>query len=282
MKINLLLKKIKSIPLAYKKYGLDGVFYATLRNLGIKTKYNSIIDRKKDQTQKKIIYLTKKKIISGYYKSTYLNCNTSWGGFDFSSKLLGLYEHQVQEKIIYLQKKHQLKNIVNFGAADGFHIIGLIKNKYFEKGIAFEMNKQGQEYLQDNINMNNLREKITVLGQADFKKIADYLNEDELKKSLFLVDIEGNEFSLFNEENLKFFSKSFLIIENHNFLVNDEELKKKFFQLMNNNFILEILQNSGRNPYDIEEISDLDDDERWLMMSEGRAKKMNWIVCIPK
>ena len=53
MKINLLLKKIKSIPLAYQKHGLDGVIYATLRNLGIKTKNNSIIDKKKDHTQKK-------------------------------------------------------------------------------------------------------------------------------------------------------------------------------------------------------------------------------------
>ena len=53
MKINLLLKKIKSIPLAYQKYGLDGVIYATLRNLGIKTKYNSIIDKKKRPYAKK-------------------------------------------------------------------------------------------------------------------------------------------------------------------------------------------------------------------------------------
>ena len=281
MKINLLLKKIKSIPLAYQKYGLDGVIYATLRNLGIKTKYNSIIDKKKDHTQKKIIHLTKKKIISGYYKSTYLNCNTSWSGFHYSSKLLGLYEHQVQEKIIQLQKKYQLENIVNFGAADGFHIIGLIKNKYFKKGIAFEIDKQGQKYLQDNINMNNLREKIVVSGKADFEKVIDYLNEDELKKNLFLVDVEGDEFSIFNENNLRFFRKSFLIIENHSFLVNDEESKKKFFQLMKNNFSLEILQNSGRNPYAIDEIQDLDDDERWLIMSEGRPKKMDWIVCVP-
>ena len=60
-----------------------------------------------------------------------------------------------------------------------------------------------------------------------------------------------------------------------------EESKKKFFQLMKNNFSLEILQNSGRNPYAIDEIQDLDDDERWLIMSEGRPKKMDWIVCVP-
>ena len=50
---------------------------------------------------------------------------------------------------------------------------------------------------------------------------------------------------------------------------------------MKNNFSLEILQNSGRNPYAIDEIQDLDDDERWLIMSEGRPKKMDWIVCVP-
>ena len=29
-------------------------------------------------------------------------------------------------------------------------------------------------------------------------------------------------------------------------------------------------------------MNDLKDDDRWLLMSEGRATNMNWMICIPK
>ena len=51
---------------------------------------------------------------------------------------------------------------------------------------------------------------------------------------------------------------------------------------MKQNFTLEILENSSRNPFLVKEIKYLDDDEKWLMMSESRPYKMNWLVFIPK
>ena len=47
-------------------------------------------------------------------------------------------------------------------------------------------------------------------------------------------------------------------------------------------FNLEILENGARNPYLIPEIKDLDDDERWLIVSEGRKLSMNWLIFTPK
>ena len=94
----IIIRKIKSIPLTYQKHGIDGLIYAFLRNLNIKTKYNSIIDKKKNYIEKKIIKITNKNVINGIYKSTKLNFSTHWGGFDVSSKLLGIYEEQVQKK----------------------------------------------------------------------------------------------------------------------------------------------------------------------------------------
>jgi hypothetical protein len=283
MQLNIIIRKFKSLFVVIKKNGIDGFYYALCRNLGFKIKYNSFIDKKKDLIKDKIIAITNKKIISGFYKSTYLSCNTHWGaGFDSSAKLLGLYEQQVQEKITTLQKKYALENIINFGAADGFHIIGLIKNNFFKKGAAFEISTKGQEYLQENIEKNNLAEKIKVFGEANFVNATEYFDKDNLNKILYLVDIEGEEFSLFNESNLKFFKNSFLIIENHHFLINDKSLIKKFFDLLNENFNLEILHNSGRNPFLIKEIENLDDDEKWLIMGEGRPRTMEWLVCVPK
>ena len=97
-----ILKKIKSIIPTYQKHGIDGLLYAILKNLKINTMYVSIIDKKKFYIGKKIINLSNKEVINGVYKSTKLTCKTHWGGFEISAKLVGFYEKQVQEKIIFI------------------------------------------------------------------------------------------------------------------------------------------------------------------------------------
>ena len=277
-----LFRKIKSIFTTYNKHGLDGLVYAILRNLNIKTKYISIIEKKKNYIEKKIIAATKKTVIRGNYKSTKLSCNTYWGGFDTSSKLLGFYEEQVQYKIVDLKKKYNLNYIVNFGSAEGYHIIGLIKNQHFKEGLAFEIDTVGQKRLRENLSLNEIDHKIKIFGKANFEEVGMKLDEQKLQQTLFLVDIEGEEFNLFSAPNLKNFNKSVMIIENHDFMIKNQTLVSNFFNLMNENFDLEILENGPRNPHSITEIKDLDDDERWLIMAEGRPHDMNWLIFTPK
>ena len=52
---------------------------------------------------------------------------------DFGPKYLGTYERQIQKKIIYLKKKFNLNFFVDCGAAEGFHIISLLKKKYLKQ-----------------------------------------------------------------------------------------------------------------------------------------------------
>ena len=107
------------------------------------------------------------------------------------------------------------------------------------------------------------------------------MSPQQLKKALFLVDIEGAEFELFNDHNIDVFKNSYLIIENHDFLSNQNTVNN-FFKIMDKYFHLEILNNGPRNPFSIPEIKDLDDDEKWLIVSEGRKQSMNWLVFTPK
>ena len=44
---------------------------------------------------------------------------------------------------------------------------------------------------------------------------------------------------------------------------------------------IKIIRNSERNPY-IKNIENLSDDERWLIVSEGRPSEMEWLLCYPK
>ena len=54
-------------------------------------------------------------------------------------------------------------------------------------------------------------------------------DEKQLEQTLFLVDIEGSEFRLFNRKNFNFFKKSFHIIENHEGILSDKKLVSEFY-----------------------------------------------------
>lgn len=272
----------KRIYIKYEKDGIWRIISLLLKKIKIQTKYSSLIDKKKYLLAKDIIKLTKCVVCNGYYKSLKLKTGEKKNRVDISSKLLGFYEQQVQEKIIELQNKYKIKYLINFGAEEGFHALGLVKNNYFRKALCFEIDKLTRSKLIDNIKINKINKKILVFSQANFKDIVNNLNSTQLKSSLFLVDIEGEEFNLFNKKNLIYYKNSFLIIENHQNFFKNKKFKNDFFKIINKNFKVKILNDGARNPNIIERLETLNDDEKWLLMSENRPFRMNWIVLTPK
>ena len=100
-------------------------------------------------------------------------------------------------------------------------------------------------------------------------------------KILVLIDIEGNEYNLLNKTNIKYFKNDFLIIELHQFISNSSTKHNKFIQLLKKYYKIEVIKNSSRNPY-LKEIEHLSDEERWMIVSEGRPCEMSWLICSPK
>ena len=150
-----------------------------------------------------VAILSKNKILDGIYKDTFLIGSNDWGVNDFSSKLLGVYEEQIQKKIIEIKQKNKLEYLVNFGASDGFHILGLLKKNVFKKGLAFEISTNERTILKKNIDSNCLQEKIDIFGKANFHDVINILNPEKLSKTLFLIDIEGDEFNIFTNEKAR-------------------------------------------------------------------------------
>lgn len=244
--------------------------------------FNKIISIKKKLLINIIKKKTKNKVLEGIYRSAYFSPQNSWSTSDYPSKMLGTYEEEIQKKIIALKKKYHLKYLVNFGSADGYHILGLLKNKFFEKGLAFEINKKGRDIILKNSILNNIKKKIKIFSEANLNIVFKELNNTDLKKTLFLIDIEGDEYNLFNKNHLKKINKSFLIIEDHPFLEKNQKKKEIFYKLLNANYTIEKLKTTNRNPFKFNFLSKLSDHEKWLLMSEGRPQTMYWIICKPK
>ena len=200
----------------------------------------------------------------------------------FSTILLGIYEELIQIALSKLKIESQLDYIVNFGTADGFHLIGLLKKNLFKYGFSFEIDKKMNNNLLENIKLNNSEEKIKLFTtKADLDFIDTILDERQLKNTLFLIDIEGDEFNLFSDGNIEKYKNSYFVIEDYYFYVKDQKKKNFFYEVINKNFKVSMINTGARNPYNYKILDNFNDDEKWLIMSEGRPMTMNWILLSP-
>ena len=201
---------------------------------------------------------------------------------DFSPKYLGTYESHIQNKIINLVKKKKFSHIIDLGAAEGYHIVSLLKKKIFNKGIAFELNKKSREILKKNSQINNIHSKIKIYGDANFLTLSNILKNINSRNLFFLVDIEGKEYYLFDDCFCKRFSQSTFIIEEHPFNVPNKNKIKSFMKKIKKYHNVEVLNDVSKNPFNFKILDKFSDDEKYLMMSEGRPKSMRWLVLKPK
>ena len=275
-------KKIKKYHKIFLINGIDGMYYYFINKNFYKTGFSNFIDKKKNLLGKKLAKYSKQKILFGPYSGTKLINSYGWSNTDSSSKYLGTYEKQIQEKIIFLKKKYKLDLFVDLGAAEGYHIVSLLRKDIFKKGIAYEMNKSSRNILYKNAIVNKVNKKILIYSKANFNSLKTNLKKENLNKTLFLLDIEGNEFELLNVEFCKYFSKSFFIIEEHNFNMLNKKKIKIFYKNINNYFNVDIIKDVSKSPFDYKILDHFTDDEKYLMMSEGRLKTMSWIILYPK
>ena len=275
------LKKLKKYVSIFNVNGLDGIYYyfknKNLRNYGI---WN-FIDNKKYKLGKKIAEYSKEKILFGPYSGTKFIFRSGWSNTDFGPKYLGTYERQIQKKIIYLKKKFNLNFFVDCGAAEGFHIISLLQKKIFKTAVAFEINKKSRDLLIKNAINNNVKKKISVFSEANFASLKK-LKIKNFKKTLFLLDIEGAEFNLFDKNFCRYFSKSFFIIEDHNFIILNKKKTNSFYKTIKKFFKVEFVDDNFENPLNYKILDNLTEDEKYLILSEGRPLRMQWIILLPK
>ena len=280
--LNFLNKKLLKYKKIYENNGLDGVwFYFYNKNIK-KTGLSNFIDKKKNNLGKKIEKISKGKILYGPYSGTKIINSYGWSSTDFAAKYLGSYESQIQKKIIFLSKRFKLKNFVDLGAAEGYHIISVLKKKYFSKGFAYEINKKSRDFLEKNSKINKIFKKISIHSNATFESLKKDLNKINQRQTLFLVDIEGNEFNLFNNMFCQYFSKCYFIIEDHKFNVRNKKKISLFYKNLKKRFKVEIIKDVSKDPFNFQILDKFTDDEKYLMVSEGRPKTMRWIILYPK
>ena len=275
-------KKILKYKSIYNQNGFDGVYLYFVNKNFKKTGLSNFIDKKKNILGKEISKISNNKILYGPYSGTKILSTYGWSNIDFCPKYLGSYEYQVQKKIIDLNKKKKFDYFIDLGSAEGYHIISLLKKKFFNQGLAFEISKKSREILKKNAQINKVNSRIKIYGDANLSSLKNALKDFDHRKLLFLVDIEGQEYDLFNKEFCKIFSKGTFIIEEHPFNISNKRKIKNFNQNIKKYYNVEILKDTPKNPFNFSILEKYSDDEKYLMMSEGRPESMQWVILQPK
>ena len=275
-------KKILKYKSIYNQNGFDGVYLYFVNKNFAKTGLSNFIDKKKNILGKEISKISNNKILYGPYSGTKILSSSGWSNIDFCPKYLGSYEYQVQKKIIDLNKKKKFNYFIDLGAAEGYHIISLLKKKFFKKGLAFETSKKSREILKKNAQINKINNRIRIYKEANLMSLKNALRDFNHRKILFLVDIEGQEYDLFNKDFCKIFSKGTFIIEEHPFNISDKRKIKNFNQNIKKYYKVETLKDTPKNPFNLSILEKYSDDEKYLMMSEGRPESMQWVILQPK
>ena len=100
---------LSKFQFGYEKHGIIGFINVLLSKLGFKYRLENQLKKLIIWHGKNIERISKNKIINGNYKDVKIQLNKNWSNEDVASKYLGLYELEVQECIINLQKNKKLR-----------------------------------------------------------------------------------------------------------------------------------------------------------------------------
>ena len=193
-------------------------------------------------------------------------------------KILGLFERPVVEKINSVEN---FDDFINFGAADGYMALGPLFNTSCKRAICFETTEDGQRAVKRNAKMNNVSDALVIRGEVN-QTVINSLAELNItpSKSVVLCDIEGAEFSVLTKELFSFLRGATFIIELHDKLIkNGNGLREELIEKIPRDANIEIIKQKQASSFEgITDLEELNDNDRALVMSEGRKFFGEWLV----
>lgn len=240
----------------------------------------SAIYRRKIKISKQLDVHFNSTVHYGPFKGLKLSKKTWWSSADRGAMLLGLYEKEVLESLQNIPQKYT--TFIDLGAADGYYAIGVLVNNLFKQSICYEISNEGRSSIKCNAELNNVLNKIEIRGKANNYFYND-ISQNDRANSILFIDIEGAEFDLLTELTFDAFNNSIIFVELHDWFFEDGADKlQKLKQDSSSTHKFSQLTMGARDPSFFPELNKLDDDDRWLICSEGRGQLMTWLRFDPK
>mgnify|MGYP001164133022 FL=1 len=250
------------------------IYRVTFKKLELRI--DNIVEKKRKSLAKKISNIYNNTVQQGPFKGMQINDDQFWGEGDKSSKILGIYEKEIQDLMVEIQEENKYSTFIDIGGADGYFAVGSLVNDLFNECHVFEVSKKGRNSLKSNASKNNLNEGIKIHGKATREELLKIKN---LKNSLILCDIEGGEYELFEEKLVSEIHPSNIIIEIHN---DNKFSLEKFRKIFSDLYVLNKIFQKPRSIRQFKELEKFNDNNRSLIISEGRSYVQEWWHVTPK
>ena len=237
---------------------------------------NETISQRRIRLSNEMFERLRGKVAHGPFKGLHLDPVPGWGNMDLCSMLLGTYEAEIMDVLQSSRFLHR-NHLVNIGGADGYYSVGSLYCGRFQTADCFEITDIGRQTIARSALRNGVADKIRIYSEAtsDFPNVLDDVKWDQ---TIVLCDIEGAEFDLLNESCLDRLSEATILIEIHNWI---EDFRFKYHNFLENvaqRFDIELLERSGLPNQLFPELRGYTDDNRMLMLSEGRPNIMRYLL----
>lgn len=212
---------------------------------------------------------------AGPFRGMRLDPNPTWGVADQAGMLLGIYEAEVVDEIFSAKHSSQ-KTFVDLGAADGYYAIGGVFSKRFDHAHCFETTVAGQDTILRNARINKVESRLSIHGHAG-SYFHDNLGPINWDETFILCDVEGAEFDIFSDTALEAVRGATVLIEIHNWV---EGFWDKYQSLLCRSakyFEIETISRSSMSFPNQPDLRALHDDNRALILSEGRPNIMRYL-----
>lgn len=213
----------------------------------------------------------------GPFKGLILGAGAHTSAGNLGAKTCGLYEDGVISQIV---KLGPFKDVVNFGAGDGYFSLGVLIAGMAERSICFEQNAIGRDVVAQNAEINGVRERVVLFGEANDRAGAILADVGfDPRRALVLCDIEGAEFTVLTAKLLENLRGATLIVELHDKLMkNGENLRQELIERLPDAARHRVLRSSPPNWQGIPEIEEMTDVDRALASIDGRKLLGEWLI----
>lgn len=240
-------------------------------------RFETIIERR-ERLSRELAEWLQGKVAYGPFKGLDLDPEMSWSQAALSSMLLGCYELEVMNAI-HSQEFAERTHFVDIGAADGFYAVGGLRNGRFQSADVFELTQSGREKIRRNAERNGVLNQMRIFGAAD-SQLTEILAGVNWHNTILLCDIEGDEFDLFDDACLDSVNGAMILIEIHNWVTEFWNRYTALLKRAASRFELRLLERSTFPRHHMPELRGVPDDNRMLMLSEGRPNVMRFLQLV--
>lgn len=214
-------------------------------------------------------------VLAGPFIGMILPTITPWDDGNWSTKLLGTYEHELQDAI-HKAISRRPKTLINVGCAEGYYAIGLGRLMPNLKVIAVDLSPESRMMCELYARENGV-ELDTIEGARTPEEIRFWESKGN---RLYIIDVEGNELDLIDIDRCPELSKSDIIIECHDFLKPNatEIVRDRLRETHDVQVVAPRIPDLNKFPF----VNQIPAVMSVLVVVEKRPMPCNWLTCWAK